>query len=181
MIIRPNPQEDYRPYAGIGSQETPPYFCDVMTSMAQRLDRNGYTLRSGAAKGADQAFERGARMDLREIYTTNYRHDPSYMPLTLMNPKIVAEARELAKEIHPAWHHCSEYVKQLHTRNMFQILGQHLNEPVEFVICWTSNGKIKGGTGQAMRLAESLHIPIFNLQNDNERIELLEMLLVLPI
>jgi hypothetical protein len=49
------------------------------------------------------------------------------------------------------------------TRNSFQVLGPDLQSPVSFVVCWTTGGKISGGTGQALRIAKDLSIPIFNL------------------
>ncbi len=47
----------------------------------------------------------------------------------------------------------------------FQVLGSDLETPVSFVVCWTIGGKISGGTGQALRIAKDLGIPIFNLEN----------------
>ena len=47
-------------YAGIGSRETPPDICKIMTEIAKRLAHLGLTLHSGGAEGADSAFERGA-------------------------------------------------------------------------------------------------------------------------
>lgn len=60
---------EYAPYAGIGSRRTPPDVCADMTRIAQALGARGFTLRSGGAAGADQAFEEGAAdQRLREIY-----------------------------------------------------------------------------------------------------------------
>ena len=42
-----------------------------------------------------------------------------------------------------------------------------LATPVNCVVCWTRDGKASGGTGQAMRFAEYLEIPIFNLYSAN--------------
>lgn len=47
-------------------------------------------------------------------------------------------------------------------RNTYQILELDLQTPVEFVCCWTRNGEIDGGTGQALRIAIDMGIPIFN-------------------
>ena len=56
-------------YAGIGSRETPKEIQDWFKIVAKYLEKNGYTLRSGGAKGADQAFERGvSEDDMKEIY-----------------------------------------------------------------------------------------------------------------
>ena len=60
------------------------------------------------------------------------------------------------------------------SRNMHQILGPEIGSSPksEFVVCWTSNGKKKGGTAYAMKAAEYFGIPIFNLYNDQDRIKM---------
>ena len=49
------------------------------------------------------------------------------------------------------------------------ILGNSLDNPVKFVVCWTSNGKDKGGTGLAIRLARHHGIRVFNLYDADVR------------
>ena len=51
----------------------------------------------------------------------------------------------------------------MHSRNCHQILGYDLQSPVDAVICWTSDGKIVGGTATALKLSMKAGIPIFNL------------------
>jgi hypothetical protein len=53
--------------------------------------------------------------------------------------------------------------KKLMARNCHQVLGQDLKTPVDFIVCWTKNGNINGGTGQALRIAKKLNIPVYNL------------------
>lgn len=134
-------------YAGIGSRKTPPDVLEQMTKIALNLNRYNYMLRSGGAIGADQAFEKGAG-NSKYIYTISDATDALL---------------EHASKFHPAWNKCSEYAKRLHARNSAIILGLNLNNPVEFVICWTPSGISMGGTGQAIRIAFSHKIPVFNL------------------
>jgi hypothetical protein len=133
-------------YAGIGSRTTPIDVLERMTKVALRLDKRGYVLRSGGAEGADTAFENGASKP--EIFRPRHA---------------TPEAIEIASKIHPAWHHCNDYVRKLHGRNVQILLGLNLNAPVEFVICWTPGGKTIGGTGLALRLAEERGIRVYNL------------------
>lgn len=46
-------------YTGIGSRETPEDIQSWMKAFAIRMQKHGYTLRSGGAGGADSAFEHG--------------------------------------------------------------------------------------------------------------------------
>ena len=48
-------------------------------------------------------------------------------------------------------------------RNAMQILGPSLDRPADLVITWTEMGLRKGGTGQALRIAEEHGIKIINL------------------
>mgnify|MGYP003406959072 CR=1 FL=1 len=64
----------------------------------------------------------------------------------------------------------------LHTLRVFQVLQETLDQPVNMVICWTPDGAITreqcqvettGGAGIAIALADSLGIPVFNLQRED--------------
>lgn len=147
-------------YTGIGSRRTPIPVAVVMTRIALKLANTGqWTVRSGGAAGADAAFEIGTALSgLIEIYR------PKHATPT---------ALKMAESVHPAWDRCSDYAKQLHARNCFQVLGPNLDSPSKYVICWTPDGAEHGretsidtgGTGQAIRIASLHNIPVFNLAN----------------
>ena len=138
------------------------------------------TLRSGAAPGADAAFETGCdrRHGKKEIYLPwkNFQKHPS----TLFN--VCEGAIEIAAEYHSAWQYLKRPVKMLMARNVYQVLGINLDQPSDFVICWTPDGctsrkertKATGGTGQAIAIADAYNIPIFNLQREHAIAELTE-------
>ncbi len=144
-------------YAGIGSRNTPKETLHMMTNIATWLEKKGFILRSGGAKGADTAFEKGCSTN-KEIFLANHA---------------TSQAELLVKRYHPNWNACSDYAKKLHARNAFQILGATLDDPVEFVICYTPDGCERhehrtietGGTGTAISLASNYNIPIYNLAN----------------
>ena len=147
-------------YAGIGSRETPHYVLAYFTHLANYLGRNGWTLRSGGASGADTAFEQGALT--KEIFIPW----SGFQKRTIREPGVLCIehplAREIAEKAHPNWAACSIGARALHTRNVFQVLGATLNLPSRFVVCWTKGGTGAGGTGQALRIARANNIPIFD-------------------
>ena len=160
----------YLPYTGIGSRDTPEPVLKKMRACSKRLKELGFTLRSGGAKGADSAFECQAGQ-LAEIYLpfngfNGKRHDGDFY-ITAPFLASCYEAMQMASEYHPNWGACNERAKQMHTRNVYQILGANLDSPTLFVVCWTKDGKASGGTGQAMRIAKAYDVPIFNLYFDN--------------
>ena len=134
-------------YAGIGARETPPDILLLMQQLAEKLYSDGYSLRSGGAKGADTAFYNGSH-DKHEIFLAN---------------QATKESKYLASEFHNNWTNLTDYAQNLHGRNALIILGKDLKTPVDFVVCYTKNGLDIGGTGLAMRIAQSNGIKIINL------------------
>ena len=148
-------------YTGIGARDTPKELLGPMANLAKGLAKMGHTLRSGGAVGADTAFESGCEQanGEREIYLPKQRFNRNPSPLFGSSK----EARQIAKLFHPYWANLGCYGRDFMGRNTYQILGLNLKTPADFVVCWTKNGKPIGGTGQALRMADHYHIPIFNL------------------
>ena len=153
-------------YCGIGSRQTPPAILTLMYRWAIHLAQCGYVLRSGRAIGADTAFEHGciAENGPKQIFTDrDARRRPDW--------------RAHAAKFHPAWNSLPAGAQLLHARNSAIMLGMELVEPVSFVLCWTPGGIVKGGTGQALRIAQASNIPVFNLfEPERVTAELIEWL-----
>lgn len=154
-------------YSGIGSRITPEKVCDQMTVLAQYFDKLGYTLRSGNAEGADQAFAKGSTnaqiwLPYKEFNQEFQKEHPehTYIEWDLTDK----EAEESIDKYHPKPKKLGVVGRMMMGRNYRQIIG--LNEPnSEFVICWTVDGSDTGGTGQAIRIAQDKGIPVLNLFN----------------
>lgn len=148
-------------YCGIGSRETPPDVLIKIEKIAEYLAKQNWLLRSGGADGADLAFERGCDKahGIKEIFIPWDGFNGSISKFSAPSE----QAFLLASTIHPVWFRLSYGAKKLHARNIHQILGKELNEPVDLVICWTKNGKKIGGTATALKLAEQYKIRIINL------------------
>lgn len=150
-------KEDSIYYAGIGARDTPIEAIEAMKKIAAWLEGLGLILRSGGAEGADSAFEQGAVESeiLLPWPRFNGHQSPYHHPSQ--------DAMDIASEIHWNWNNCKDAVKKLHGRNAQILLGPNLDRPVKFVVCWTQDGRDKGGTGVALRIARKYNIPIFNL------------------
>ena len=178
---------NYLPYAGIGSRKTPQHILLIMKNLASHLAYQGWTLRSGAAAGADTAFEIGADEyhgsssffegpSVKEIYLPWPGFNDSQSEL---HPRAIPFSEEeiaISMGHHPAWRNCSPSAKIMHQRNLRQMIGHQsicgdTVQPSKFVVCWTEGGAMKGGTSQALRLAIALNVPVINLGaalNENE-------------
>lgn len=153
-----------------------------MQNIANRLESKGYTLRSGAAGGADSAFAAGCVNRVEYIpwngFQGKHHNNGNVMCLSHLDSDWVDFCTKTAEEQHPAWERCSPGAKALHSRNVCQVLG-HDNIKSDFVVYWTKVGKggmPTGGTATAVKLAKSLGIPTYNLNIDSQRESFLERL-----
>jgi len=151
-------------YAGIGSRETPNKVLRQMEQIAAILRVKGWTLRSGHAEGADQAFERGAG-EAAEICLPwwGFNKDVEIPNAATQMVPVSNTVFEKAKAYHPAWERLSQGGRKLHARNWQIMMGHNDKTPVKFVVCWTPEGLVKGGTAQALRIADDMQIPVYNI------------------
>jgi hypothetical protein len=167
-------------YAGVGSRNTPEDIQLLMEQLANMLREDGFILRTGHAPGADQAFERGAGGQAQiflpwhtfeQDADFSASRDPETAAVTY--PEIFdgpqEQAVDFVERLHPNWGNLSQGAKKLHARNVHQIIGPNvaLPTPVEFVICWTLDAAVVGGTATAIRLAEERNIPVWNLADED--------------
>lgn len=156
-------------YTGIGARDTPEDVCRNIRNAAKAMAGMDFILRSGGARGADCAFSEGYEQagspeGLAEIYLPK----PTFNGFSTKHPNCYGpptkEARAVARTLHPNWPALGDLGRDFMARNAYQILGWNLDTPCDFVLCWTADGKASGGTGQAIRHAERLGIPVFNFK-----------------
>lgn len=150
-------------YAGIGSRETPEQILQLFEELAFKLGKDDWVLGTGAATGADQAFMRGAAQS--DSWMLLYLPWPGYEKevikkynqhsVTIKNAGEDPFGKEMLR-FHPRGSSLPNAVKKLHARN-----GAIIRDS-RFVVCWTPDGKISGGTGQGIRIAEYLGIEVIN-------------------
>lgn len=154
-----------------------------MANLGAQLAREGWTLRSGGARGADTGFETGHRRATSERLEI-------YLPWRGFNKNesllysVAPEALQVAAYHHPAWESCSPMAQKLHGRNAYQVLGLALDAPSAFLVCWTKDGATNrkersrdtGGTGTAIAIADAYGVPVFNLARKNALSDLEDLL-----
>lgn len=153
-------------YAGIGSRKISVEEELYISDLGKKFSKMGFFLYSGHADGADMAFEKASDPELSVIW----------LPWKDFNGKInsntgiVVGDREEAKEslkYHPNPKSLSKGGRALMGRNRFQVLGDPPLYPmVDFIVCCADefNGKLLGGTSQAIRIANKYNIPYFNIR-----------------
>jgi hypothetical protein len=152
-------------YTGIRSRSTPSSILTLIHRVSEKLDKQGFLLRSGGADGADAAFEKFSTN--KEIYLpwdgfNGRKHDGvSYFDYLQCPGWSMAKAS--VDSFHPAPDAISNAGRKLMARNAMQISGRDCKSRTDVVICWTKGGKVIGGTSQAIRMARSFEIPVLNL------------------
>lgn len=160
---------DRKIYAGIGARLTPPNVLDIMRFLADKLEDEGWLLRSGGASGADSAFESGVKNPSNKCI---YLPGPSFNGKTPGNGCFDSttlpgwnHALLTVDEFHPSPWMLSDFVRKLMARNAMQVFGPTMERPADMIIAWTLNGEIIGGTGQTLRMAEGCGVTVHNLGN----------------
>ncbi len=156
-------------YAGIGARATPAAVLADMETIAAWLARTGWILSSGGADGADTAFAKGTSPEQRTIWLPWRGYNGLRGPdCRVLSPAVLEACIEIAAPLHPAWDRCSPAVRKLHARNA-AVLGLALDRAVDAVVAFTSEGRVEGGTGMAIRIAEASGIPVLNLGSMSPR------------
>jgi hypothetical protein len=179
-------------YTLIGSREAPQNVCNLMAKFAKKCCSLGYIGRSGGADGCDISLEIGVRDYIAEeklplmatgIYMEVYlpwkdfnkrnSETEGYYTLERLHNKQTAEV--IASETHPAWDRCKQGAQKLHTRNVYQLLGQDLETPSRFVLCWAKpkyndrrTEEVQGGTATAVKLGIKNGVEIINLYHEDQ-------------
>lgn len=152
-------------YAGIGSRQTPKQIIDMIKIIAILLAHDGHVCATGAEPGADQAFAEGTLLAEGPVqlhipwhsYEQAWRSKIKGNIRTFILEDTDLEAYNSVSMFHPAFNKLSPSVKALHARKY------NIIKNASFVVCWTEKGQPIGSTGQAIRIATYLHLPIYNL------------------
>lgn len=163
-------------YAGVGSRETPEPVLARMRDIAWWLAQHGGVLNSGAAPGADTAFEAGC--DAAVQVSDGKR---IWLPWDGFNgrkigPGVIVPTHEqrlawtpILRAVHPRFTQLRQGPQKLHLRNYGQARDSL------FVVCYTADGcesesqrrPTTGGTATAIVLADRAVAPVFNLFHDD--------------
>jgi len=155
-------------YAGIGTRDCPERIYNIFFEIGKILAYKGYTLRSGGARGSDEAFERGCDLHngKKEIYLPYENFNNSESTLFRYNDDVDRKSEQLSEFYHtnygalPFKNRC--YIK----RNNYQVLGHDLETPADFVIGYT---RANSGTNYTFRVARNNNVPVCNLGRDRTR------------
>jgi hypothetical protein len=163
-----------------------------MILIGQRLAYKGWTLRSGRAQGADQAFEYGCDISQgeKEIYLpwSNFPGDGHYdypeqflkASILLNGPSQVAIELAYMTLGDDHWKRLTQGGHKLHARNMHQVLGHDLNAPADMLICWAKpkGMHVEGGTNTAWKLGKLQEgsTRCFNLYHEQDYSHVMSML-----
>ena len=127
-------------------------------------------MRTGGARGGDDAFARAGPVERRTVYIPWRGYNGwSESEGRALRAQELRTLRDVAAPHHPAWQRCPARVRDLHARNVAILIGVNMREPVHAMVCWTEGGRVEGGTGMAIRLARHYRIPILNLANIDTR------------
>lgn len=163
-------------FTGVGSRKTTRIAEDELGDVVKVLSRRFalLTVTGDASEGGDKvvwenALE-GHRIRFGPVGRMSYSLHTQVVP---PDTEAYNLAVSIVSKLHPAWRWLKPEYRELHIRNVFQVMGGLVTRPSEFVLCWTPDGaeektsKKTGGTGTAIRVANHFGIPVFNMQNED--------------
>lgn len=170
-------------YAGIGTREVTEAEQAAIIRTAGLLADQGWICYSGNASGTDQAFQRGSNgrcvlwLPWPRFEEVSYPHDQALAAVVCGDSPAGLHFTQMC---HPAWDRLSRGGLALINRDAHQVIGNSTNDPtmrlqgvpfypmVSFVLCCATpkgkQGDVQGGTGQAVRIARCLKIPVVNIR-----------------
>ncbi|TDX52340.1 PolC-type DNA polymerase III [Orenia marismortui] len=156
-------------YVGIGENNPPQEITELMSKIAQKLEEEGYILRSNSSGIISKSFETGVN---------NSKNKELYLPSQSFEYTLDFIDKFNLKDIDV------EKNKDLLARIPYQILGIDLCTPCDFLICWTNDGCIShqennlktGITAQAISIANYYGIPVFNLEKEEHKKRLIKFI-----
>lgn len=160
-------------YTGIGSRNITPHERQLIYQIAEKLLEYDYVCLSGNAEGSDNAFQVGSKHNCVLMLPWDGFNEHVYPHTKALDAYVVGKEEkgvEAMMELHPHNDTLKDSAKALHARNYYQIMGFDKYPKSEFVICCADrdyNGDIKGGTGQAERIAKKYKVPIINIRDKN--------------
>lgn len=189
--------------AGLGAKHTPNTdempFGRIMAKIAEKLCiERGWTIHTNGDDGASAFFEKGLSTEgvaitskpLLKRFLPEKGHNGHEHGIVILDEAMMTKARailieskaypviprfiSLEGEARSGLTEDEARLSNLHTRLVFQLLGENLDQPVTMVVCWTPDGAIDqasmsaestGSAGIAIAVAKLKGIPVFNLQN----------------
>jgi hypothetical protein len=156
-------------YAGIGSRDITDIERQNIILIAKIMAKADWLLYSGNADGSDISFQTGCdgkcviMLPWAGFNIDEYDYTFSRDYFVLGDDRI---GQDSVDKYHPNSSKLKRGGRALMSRNYFQIMGYRKYPTVSLVICCAKpSGKgVIGGTGQAVRIAESLKIPIINIR-----------------
>lgn len=154
-------------YAIIGTRNPTEKQFERVRKLSRFLVKRGHHIRTGGAKGVDEAAMVGAAsVDASKLHV--------FLPWDGYNKEIIPEGANLylyEEDSCPNWHasvdryhpnakNLTRGPRALHARNYGIVM---FPDPVEAVIALPKSVADEGGTGQGMRIALGENVPLYNI------------------
>lgn len=163
----------------IGSRRINEQQFNYLVKVAEAFARRGWIVKTGCADGADYASMIGCRNvdpTLLTLYLPWKSYNSQYQ--TVNEHKLVYDERDQTfihwkdsiSKYHPAPERLSRGAKSLMARNYGIVSGADL------VVAFPMSAIDTGGTGQGMRIADDLNIPLYVVCDPKERQRLKEFI-----
>ena len=124
----------YKPYAATGNREAPPEILKKFEEIAKKLEALGYTARVGGFEGIEETVEKATTKNEIHLPWREFGQKQSRFTFT------TDRAMAIAKMFHPTFDTMKKSVQLFLAKNARLIMGDKMNSPALFLLCWTEDG-----------------------------------------
>lgn len=151
--------------AGIGTRDLHDDDRALLESWGILFAKRGIDLRTGNATGSDHALAEGIRRGGGHptllLPWAGYNEDQIHSDDIVEVPSLTSTEMELCIAAHPKWHVLKQGARKMMMRNVAILRG------VSAVYALPSDNIGGGGTGQGMRAAKLMGLPVFDLTTES--------------
>lgn len=155
----------YKPYVIAANNDVPPEILTKFDELAKWLESLDYTVRVGGMEGIEDRIEK--LIGKKEVHLPWKGFNEKESRFTYNSPRAFA----IAKMFSPTFDTLKKGVQIFQAKNARLIMGDKMNSPALFLLCWTEDGAESlrertgrtGFTGHPIAIASGVGIQIFNL------------------
>lgn len=161
----------YKPYSVVATKDAPRDVLDTLRNLVTMMKANGFTLRASTSTDMDDVAITTVQDSSTEVYIP-WKDFNNVSSKYYFNDKTCLH---IAKMFHRSFDSLKPAVQAFLGRTVRMIMGKKPSNYSLFIVVWSEDGAEKvsqitpktGYISHAISVADALHIPVFNLQNNN--------------
>lgn len=174
----------YKPYVVTGNKDAPASVLDDIKELVTKLEKLGFTTRTGGLEGIDQVAEDTSKNIELYLPWNGFNNKQTKLYWNDKASLQAAKIYQAAKAASPVFESLKPAIQAFLAKNARMVLGTKFDSGCLFLLCWSEDGAETkkdvtartGNVGHVILIANSIGVPIFNLGKEDSKQRLLNYL-----